>query len=412
MENKKTISAKDILQKLGTVMALAILCLIFSFALPGKFPTINNIMNILRQASINCLIAAGMLCALITAGIDLSVGSNCVLCTCTIGFMVQKANNMLQEAQAIIEAGGDLAVAEKLMTGANILLNPILLVLAGLAVSTFCGFINGTLLTRLELPHPFVSTMGMKNVLLGIALLITGGQSIGFTAKGVDGLMALGNGSFFKIASNGLKEKLLFIVPEAFIPESIVESVRNATVPGTSGPLIINLGNIKADFSGFPLSFLLVILVFIIFDIFLRRTALGRQIYCCGGNPEAARLSGIPSKNVLTFVYALSGFMSGMAGVICVGRLASANATGGATYDNDAIAACIVGGASFTGGKGTIWGTLIGALLMAVINNGLNLMGAQKDIQYIVIGGVIILAVTLDVFRNKMEAKARKMAAK
>ena len=104
--------------------------------------------------------------------------------------------------------------------------------------------------------------------------------------------------------------------------------------------------------------------------------------------------------------------MAGMAGVICVGRLATANATGGATYDNDAIAACIVGGASFTGGKGTIWGTLIGALLMAVINNGLNLMGAQKDIQYIVIGAVIILAVTLDVFRNKMEAKARKMAAK
>lgn len=363
MENKKKTSVKDILQKLGTAMALAILCLIFSIILPTKFPTIENIMNILRQASINCMIAAGMLCALITAGIDLSVGSNCVLCTCTIGVLVDKAN----------------------------ITNPFILILAGLAVSTFCGFINGTLLTRLDLPHPFVSTMGMKNVLLGVALLITGSQSIGFTAKGVDSLMAIGNGSFFKITKQGM----MSVVPEALIPG-----------------LTFKIGETATPFSGFPLSFVLVIVVFIIFDIFLRKTALGRQIYCCGGNPEAARLSGIPSKNVLTFVYALSGFMAGMAGVICVGRLATANATGGATYDNDAIAACIVGGASFTGGKGTIWGTLIGALLMAVINNGLNLMGAQKDIQYIVIGAVIILAVTLDVFRNKMEAKARKMAAK
>ena len=114
---------------------------------------------------------------------------------------------------------------------------------------------------------------------------------------------------------------------------------------------------------------------------------------------------------MLTFVYTLSGFMAGMAGVVSVGRLATANANSGATYDNDAIAACIVGGASFTGGKGTIWGTMIGALLMAVIRNGLNLLGAQNDIQYIVIGGVIILAVTIDVTRNKVEAKARKMAA-
>ena len=333
------------MQKLGTLAALIILCAIFCITMPDKFPKITNIMNILKQASINCLIASGMLCCLITAGIDLSVGSNCVLCTCTIGVMVEKFG----------------------------ITSPVVLILIGLLVSTLCGFVNGTLLTRLDLPHPFVSTMGMKNVLLGIALVITGSKSIGFTGKGVDSLMWLGGGSIFTIR----------------------DAVTN-----------------KVTFPGIPVSFILVIIVFIIFDIFLRKTALGRQIYCCGGNPEAARLSGIPSKNVLTFVYALSGFMAGMAGVISVGRLASANANAGATYDNDAIAACIVGGASFTGGKGTIWGTLIGALLMAVIRNGLNLMGASNDIQYIVIGAVIILAVTLDVFRNKMEAKARKMAAK
>ena len=341
---KKKTSAKDLMQKLGTLMALAILFLIFCAVLPHKFPKVGNLMNILKQASINCLIASGMLCALITAGIDLSVGSNCALCTCFIGVLVEHFG----------------------------IVNPVVLIFAGLAISTLCGFINGTLLTRLDLPHPFVSTMGMKNVLLGVALVITGSKSIAFTNKGIDGLMWIGGGS--------------------------VGVVRDA------------LG--RVTFPGIPFSFILVIVVYIIFDIFLRKTALGRQIYCCGGNPEAARLSGIPSKNVLTFVYALSGFMAGMAGVISVGRLASANANAGLTYDNDAIAACIVGGASFTGGKGTIWGTMIGALLMAVIRNGLNLLGASNDIQYIVIGAVIILAVTLDVVRNKMEAKARKMAAK
>ena len=306
MRSKSTV--KEFLEKLGTVLALLILIVVFWAVMPDKFPRIGNIMNILKQASINCLIASGMLCALITAGI---------------------------------------------------------LAICGLAVSTFAGFINGTLLTRLDLPHPFVSTMGMKNVLLGVALVITGSKSIGFTNTGVDALMWIGGGSVLKFGT----------------------------------------------FPGIPVSFILVILVFILFDIFLKKSALGRQIYCCGGNPEAARLSGIPSKNVLTFVYALSGFMAGLAGVVSVGRLASANANAGTTYDNDAIAACIVGGASFTGGKGTIWGTLIGAMIMAVIRNGLNLMGASNDLQYIVIGAVIILAVTIDVVRNKMEANARKMAA-
>ncbi|MGL4986669.1 MAG: ABC transporter permease, partial [Treponemataceae bacterium] len=166
----------------------------------------------------------------------------------------------------------------------------------------------------------------------------------------------------------------------------------------------------SATVAGFPISFLFVLLIFGIFHIFLNNSALGRQIYCVGGNFEAARLSGINSKNVLTFVYTLSGFMCGLAGVVLVGRVASANATSGMTYDTDAIAACIIGGASFRGGKGTIWGTLIGALLIGLIRNGLNLQGVGNDIQYIVIGAVIIVAVTIDVTRSKVELRARKLA--
>ncbi len=328
MNIKKKNKLKDILTALGPLMALILLCIVLGFA-TDKFFNYNNFMNILKQASINACIAAGMLLVLITAGIDLSVGSNCVLAACVMGVMVQ----------------------------AGITSVP-LLMLAALGTATFFGYVNGLLLTKLDLPHPFVSTLGMKNALLGLALWITAATPIGFINKGVDPLLFLG----------------------------------------------------AKTIQGFPVSFLLVLFVFVLFHIFLNKTALGRQVYCVGGNAEATRLSGINSDHVLQIVYGLSGFMAGVAAIILVGRVSTANAMAGTTYDTDAIAACIIGGASFMGGKGTIWGTLIGALLIAVIRNGLNLLGAQSDIQYVVIGLVIILAVFIDVKREKMELNARRLA--
>ena len=326
----KNTKMKELLQKLGTLMALAILVLIFCITMPDKFMKVGNFMNILKQASINCLIASGMLCALITAGIDLSVGSNCVLCTCTIGVMVQSG-----------------------------ITNPFLLVLCGLAVSTLAGFINGTLLTRLDLPHPFVSTMGMKNVLWGGALIITNSQMVSFS--GNDAVMWLGS----------------------------------STV------------------AGFPVSFIVVLVIYVIMHILLTKTALGRSIYCVGGNPEAARLSGINSANVLTFCYTLSGFMAALAGIVSIGRSGICNGVNAIQpYDTDAIAACIIGGASFMGGKGTMVGTMLGALIIAVLRNGFSLLSVSSAVQNLVLGLVIIGAVLLDVTRERMAAKARRLAAK
>lgn len=337
---KKKSSMGDILMKLGPLFVLAILYILFSILRRGRFMTMANQMNILKQTCVNCLIGSGMLLTLITAGIDLSVGYNAILATCVIGVLMQNFG----------------------------ITSPWILIPCAILVSTFAGFLNGTLLTRLDLPHPFVSTLGMKNVLWGIALLITSSKTIGFTNKGIDETLWIGRSTFD-----------------------------------------INLFGFKLV-EGFPVSFILVILMYSLFHVFLNRTALGRQIYCVGGNPEAARMSGIRSKDVLTIVYTLSGFMCGIAGVVLAGRLNTANTASAATYDTDAIAACIIGGASFTGGKGTIWGTMLGALLISTIRNGLNLFSAGNDIQYIVIGSVIILAVTIDVSRGKLEARARKMA--
>jgi len=326
MNNK--FSIKTIISKLGPLLALIILCIVLS-VVSDKFLSYSNFMNIIKQASINCFISAGMLLVLITAGIDLSVGFNCVLATCVMGVGMQSG-----------------------------ITSSFILMAIAILVSLLIGYINGNLLTRLDLPHPFVSTLGMKFITWGAALFITSATPIGFKNQGVDGILFLGSKTI----------------------------------------------------KGFPISFIAVIIVFAIMHIFLTRTKLGRQIYCVGGNPEAARLSGIDSKKVLRITYTITGLMCGIAGIVLAGRVSTANANAGTTYDTDAIAACIIGGASFTGGKGTIWGTMIGALLIAVIRNGLNLLGAQTDIQYIIIGFVIIIAVLIDVTRGKAEAKARKMA--
>ncbi len=312
---------------LGTLLALVVLCVLLAIASPN-FLRFDNIMSILKQTTFNALVAVGMLLCLITAGIDLSVGANAIFCSRVMGMMVQKG-----------------------MT------NGWLMLVVAIVAGTLVGWINGMLLTRLHLPHPFVSTLGMKNVLWGSALLITGSQMV----------------------SNFPKE-------------------------------VTWLGS--ATFQGFPIGFILVVLLYVGMHVFLTKTALGRSIYCVGGNPEAARLSGIHSANVLTFCYTFSGLMAALAGIVTVGRSGICNGTMAIQpYDTDAIAACIIGGASFMGGKGTMAGTMVGALIIGVLRNGFTLLSFSSALQNVVLGLVIILAVFMDVTRERMEAKARRMAA-
>ena len=313
--------------QLGTILALVIMCLFLAIS-NKNFYSYSNLMSILKQTAFNAFLAVGMLLCLITAGIDLSVGANAVFCACLMG-----------------------ALAKSGMTSG------ILLMIIGILAGGLVGFINGTLLTRLHLPHPFVSTLGMKNVLWGLALLVTGNQMINTFPDSVQwlGLTTIG---------------------------------------------------------GFPVSFIVVIVLYVVMHIFLSKTALGRSIYCAGGNMEATRLSGINTANVLTFCYTVSGVMAALAGIVSVGRSGicnGANAT--QPYDTDAIAACIIGGASFTGGKGTMFGTMLGCLIISVLRNGFTLLSIDSAVQNIVLGLVIILAVLMDVIREQMEAKRRRLAA-
>ena len=313
----------------GTFGALLLLCIFLAFA-SENFLNYSNLMSILKQTSFNALLSTGMLLCLITAGIDLSVGANATFCACIAGMLVQKGVS-----------------------------NSFVLIVVALLCGTLIGFINGTLLTRLHLPHPFVSTLGMKNVLWGAALFVTGSQMISFS--GNDGIMWLGS----------------------------------------------------ATISGFPVSFVVVVIIYIVMHVLLTRTSLGRAIYCAGGNMEATRLSGINSANVLTFCYAASGLMAAIGGIVSIGRSGICNGANAIQpFDTDAIAACIIGGASFNGGKGTMVGAMLGALIIAVLRNGFALLSISSAIQNMVLGLVIIGAVLLDVTRQKMDAKARRMATK
>ncbi|BDH62835.1 sugar ABC transporter permease [Lysinibacillus sp. PLM2] len=315
-EVDKKATWKKIISKFGSLLALLILVLVLSFA-TDKFFTVNNLMNIARQSSINALLAVGMLLPILTAGIDLSVGSILALSIMIMGIV-----------------------------SVNMTLHPLLGILACLVIGAGFGLLNGVLLTKLRLPHPFISTLGTMNIARGIALIITGAAPIaGFPF-------------------------LIQYVGSEFI-----------------GPI--------------PISFLLVIVVYIIFHIFLTRTQTGRYIYAIGGNKEAARLSGINVDRVLIIVYTLSGLMAGLAGLVMVGRVNSAFPLAGMSYELDAIAAVIIGGASFFGGVGTVWGTLIGALIIAVLRNGLNLLNVSSDFQMAVVGFVIIAAVYVDVLRQR-----------
>ncbi|WP_020612388.1 ABC transporter permease [Sediminispirochaeta bajacaliforniensis] len=306
---------------LGIILSLIVLCVIISVLSP-RFLTLANLKNVMSQATVSAVISVGEFLAILTAGIDLSIGSILALSIMMMGIFA-----------------------------VNLGINPIVAMLLCLAVGSLFGLVNGLLLTKLKLPHPFISTMGTKMIARGLALAVTAAAPIsGFALS----IQYLGSRSV--------------------------------------GPI--------------PSSALLVVIVYAVMYIFMTYTAVGRHIYAVGGNVEASRLSGINVDKVLCIVYTLSGFMSALAGILLVGRVNAAYPLAGTDYETDAIAAVIIGGASFAGGVGKILNTIIGVMIIAVLRNGLNLLNVDSAYQTVAIGVVIILAVYLDVLRQAAAKRA------
>lgn len=213
-------------------------------------------------------------------------------------------------------------------------------VLAGLGAGSLCGLVNGVLISFGRLP-PFIATLGMMSVARGGALLYSDGRPIS------------GFGEGFRWLATG-------------------------------------------EVAWIPVPILLMMAVYAVAHFVLRRTPFGRYVFAIGGNEEAALLSGVPVRRYKTLVYGVSGLLSGLAAVVLTARLNSAQPIAGISYELDAIAATVIGGTSLLGGQGSVVGTLIGALIMGVLRNGLNLLGVSSFVQQLVIGAVIILAVLMD----------------
>lgn len=236
-----------------------------------------------------------------------------------------------------------------------------LAMMAGVGVGALCGLANGLIITKMRIT-PFVATLGMMLIARGIALQLTGAAPISQLGEAFG---RLGNGALFRM----------------------VEKQPN--------------GLSKVIFPGIPYPVILLAIMALAGAYLLRRRALGRHIYATGSKEEAARLSGVNVDRTKIAAYVMSGALAGLAGNVLMSRLVTAQPNEGVMYELDAIAAAVIGGASLMGGVGTISGTMIGALIIGVLRNGLNMGGVSAFIQQIIIGVVVILAVFVDQMRNQ-----------
>lgn len=236
-----------------------------------------------------------------------------------------------------------------------------LAMVAGILTGTICGLLNGIAVTRLKLP-PFIATLGMMLIARGFALQITGARAVSGLG---DAFGELGNGSLFRIESIG------------------ADGFPNVTFPGIPYPVI------------------LMVVIAIAVSYMLNRSVLGRHIYAVGSNADAARLSGVNVDRVTIFTYILSGALAGLTGCVLMSRLVTGQPNEGVMYELDAIASAVIGGTSLIGGVGTISGTAIGAFVIGILRNGLNMNGVSAFIQQIIIGFVILGTVWIDQLRNR-----------
>ena len=290
------------------LIALVLLIAALSFLSP-HFLTWSNLINVLRQASLQFMMSAGLTIVVLTAGIDLSVGAILGLSACISASLISSGHVVLGIGSAL---------------------------LAG----TVCGVVNGVMVTIARIP-PFIATYGMLWIAFGLGYVF-------------------------------MKGEVIYGLPDGF-------------------------RFIGAGFVGFlPVPVIVAVLLLVVLHFVLHKTVLGRSIYAIGGNPDAARLSGMPVTRRLITVYGLSGFLAGFAALVVIARVNAADSSLGEDLLLPAIAAVCLGGTSLFGGVGGITGTAVGSLILALIVNGMNLLGVQTFWQSGVMGAIILISVLVD----------------
>jgi putative multiple sugar transport system permease protein len=379
------------IKQYGMMIALVVIFLIFSALSNGTNMSAMNINNLIMQNSYVIILAVGMLLCVITGNVDLSVGS-------------------------VVAFTG--AVSATLMMDYNMPM-PLVIVII-LITGLLIGMSQGFFIAHLGVP-PFIITLSGMLIFRGLTMVVLQGQTKGPLSEEY---VQLGAGYLptFMIGEEGATIELLAltvgIVCSAIIIFFEIKNLRTKKKYGFNTPpiwqsairlgviiFLLNFITVKlAQYSGLPVVLLIMTVLVLLYMFITTRMVVGRQIFAVGGNVNAARLSGIKTKQVMFWVYANMGLLCALAGIVLSARNASATPKAGDGFELDAIASCYIGGASAYGGTGTIIGAVVGALTMGVLNNGMSLIGWSVDIQRVVKGLVLAGAVTIDLL-SKRRAK-------
>lgn len=349
------------LKRNGTWIGFLAIVLVVTALTAGSFVTPRNLTNLLRQASINGILATGMTLVILTGGIDLSIGSLVALAGIVVGI---SQVHWGWSAMGMQGALGSIGLA--------------------LAVGGFGGALSGGLISGLKIA-PFVITLGMMVVARGSALIFSNGASI--SPMG-DALAPIAEGYLppaMTVVILGLLAPLLFT--------PLRKRPLDAIFPAVTFGLVVFA---FTQYRGFPVLVLFLVGVLGLAAFLLGHTTFGRAVYAIGSNERAAFWAGVPVGKVKWLVYLIMGLLSGLAGVLLTARLNGADPNAGQLFELDAIAAVVIGGTSLKGGEGSVLGSFIGALMIATLNNGMDLLNVPSFYQMVLKGAIIIVTVSLD----------------
>ncbi|WP_244817246.1 sugar ABC transporter permease [Caballeronia sp. Lep1P3] len=358
---------------LALLLAVAVIWVFFSFLTDGAFVTPRNLSNLLRQMSITGMLACGMVFIIISGEIDLSVGS-------LLGLL-----------------GGVAAILDVTYRWPVALTLPAVMLL-GIAI----GLLNGWWSTYRRVPS-FIVGLGGMLAYRGVLLGITGGSTI---APVSDSLVFIGQGYLPRIAGDTLAVALFAMLAVLTLRQRrskqryglpVVAPWQDGVKIAAAGVILFAFVATLNRYGGIPVPVLVLLALLGIFTYIATQTVFGRRIYAVGSNLEATRLSGINTNRVKLAIFALMGLMCAFGGLVNTARLAAGSPSAGSMGELDAIAACFIGGTSMRGGSGTVYGAIIGALVMASLDNGMSMLDVDSYWQMIVKGAILVLAVWIDV---------------
>ena len=383
----------DWFKKYTMVLILVLVVAFFAITTGGKILWPQNITNLIAQNAYVFILATGMLLCILTGGnIDLSVGS--VVC--------------------FAGAAGALLMAK----GVNLWIAVVVMLAIGLAV----GALQAFCIAYIKVP-PFITTLAGQLIFRGLSNVVLGGMTCSVNNKTF--MNIFGGGAdcyipdFVKVDGFNI---LCLVVGALVCAIYVAMTLRSRAVRVKKGyavekllPALIKMIVIVAvalfvfvqmsQYKGIPSALIWVALVVGVYAYLTSKTTLGRYLYAIGGNEKATKLSGIDTRKIYFFAYANMGFLAGLAGIMTIARMTSAQPTYGTNYEMDAISSCFIGGASAYGGIGTVPGVIIGAVLMGVINIGMSIMGIDQNYQKVVKGAVLLAAVIFDVMTKKNDSK-------